>query len=491
MNRREFLKGTAWMGAAAVAAGCACDKVLAGTGGSMQGFACKPLKRIRVGVVGCGSRGRGAIHRLAIIPGVEVAALCDLHQVRLDEHRQWLKENKKPIPREYVGPEAYKALCESEVDAVYVCTGWTMHTPVALYALEHGKHAFIEVPSATTLDECWALVETAERTRLHCMQLENACYCEAEMLCLNLVRQGLLGELVHCEGAYIHDLRIANYADWTPKDIGAPYVDYWRLKANVAHKGNQYETHGLGPLCQYLNINRGDRFEYLTSMESDQTNFEAYARAVFPSDSWKAKLKVAMGDMNTTVIRTAKGRTVLVQHDISSPRPYSRLNVCTGTKGIFSGITLVDTPEQAFAEGNPARFGWEEKPGEGVHKFFDFTKYKEIRERYRHPLWRDVGAIAKKVGGHGGCDFLMDLRWCYCLQNGLPLDQDVYDLAAWDSLGELTERSVRSRSQSVEVPDFTRGGWKTAKPLGIVEIDPKKMGLGDAALKEDRAQLSV
>ena len=495
-GRRDFLKTAALAGVATAAAELSADCVTGESGAMMQGFRVDPIRHLRVGVVGLGKRGQGGLHRLSDIPGVEVAAICDLYVERVQEQREWLKEHKKPAAREYVGPESFKALCESELDAVYVVTSWATHVPIALYAMEHGKHVFIEVPAATRLDECWALVETAERTRRHCMQLENCCYGEAEMLCLSMARQGVFGELVHGEGAYIHDLREGCYSCWDhmirPGSTGLRgYTDYWRLMHNAVHKGNQYETHGLGPICQYMNINRGDRIERLVSLESDQFNYEAYARAKFSAANWRNRLPIAMGDMNMTVLKTAKGRSILVEHDVSSPRPYSRHNVLTGTKGAFSGIYFFDKVEDAFENGCPCHFGWEENPGESVHKWFDFEKTKAMREKYRHPLWRDAGEFAKKVGGHGGMDFLMDLRWCYCLQNGLPLDTDVYDLATWCSLGELTERSVRRGNEPMELPDFTRGGWKTAKPLGLETVDLTKMGLELDKVQADSSALNV
>ena len=490
-DRRDFLKGTAWMGVAAVAAGCMSKDMHISGGGSMQGFRAAPLKKVRVGVVGLGMRGPGAVHRLASIPGVEIAALCDLYPERIAIEQAWLKKNGKKPAKEYVGAEAYKAMCDSDIDAVYNTTGWDMHVPIALYAMRAGKHVFVEVPSAFTVDECWELVETSEKTRCHCMQLENCCYGEAEMLCLNLVRKGLLGEIVHGEGAYIHDLRSLCYLDpVVKKDKGATgYENYWRLRHNVRHKGNQYDTHGLGPVCLYMNINRGDRFDRIVSLESGQFNFELFGRTNYPGHKWKENLKVSMGDMNTLIVTTVGGRSIMVQHDVSSPRPYSRHNLCTGTKGVFSGIQFANKPEDAFVMGNPCRFGWEEKNGQGVHRFFDFKKTQLIREEYKHPLWKKAGEFAKKVGGHGGMDFLMDLRWCYCLQNGLPLDTDVYDLASWCCLGELSEKSVRNGGSALEVPDFTRGGWKTAKPLDIVDIDMDKMGLGEVTV--DKTALNV
>ena len=469
MNRREFIKGTAWMGVAAAAAGCLVDKSIYGTspnGAPMQGFRVKPLKRIRLGVVGCGKRGDVAMPRLAVLPGVEIVALCDLYQERIDYEQKFLADHGYPKAKyEFAGPEGYKKLCQLDIDLVYNTTCWSMHAPVALEAMRNGKHVFTEVPAVTTVEDAWAMVETAEKTRLHCMMLENCCYAPNELLYLNLCRMGKIGELVHAECAYIHDLREENYLE---PNIANPYwenngyIDHWRLRHDAAHKGNQYPTHGLGPVCQYMNINRGDRFDYLVSLESDQFNYEAYAKAKYPG-TWKANLKVAMGDMNTTLVKTAKGRSIMIQHDVSSPRPYSRLNTVTGTKGILSDY--------------PLRFGWEEKPGAAVHEFFDEKKMKEMSEKFQHPYSKTAGEIAKKVGGHGGVDFMMDLRWAYCLQNGLPLDQDVYDLASWSTINELSERSVRNRSATIDVPDFTRGGWKTAKPLDIWDIDLKKLDL--------------
>ena len=471
-NRREFLKGTAWMGAAAAAAGCAtAGAVKLGGCGSMSGFAAPPLKKVRVGVVGLGMRGPGAVHRLASIPGTEVAALCDLYPDRVARQQKWLADNGKPKAAEYSGQYGWKAMCESDIDLVYIVTPWDLHTPIALYAMEHGKHAAIEVPSAMTLEECWACVETSERTGRHCMQLENCCYGEVEMLTLNLARNGGLGELVHGEGAYIHDLRSLNYLD--PVDGG--YQGYWRLMWNAKHFGNPYPTHGLLPIMQAMNINRGDVMEYLTCVSSAQIGMDLYAKEKFGEASWQAKLHPKCGDMSTTVIRTARGRTIMVQHDVTSARPYSRINLLSGTQGCLNDY--------------PFRIALAEKPGDSAHSWFGPEKTNEIYNKWRHPLWKVAGELAKKMGGHGGMDFLMDLRLSYCLQNGLPLDMDVYDLATSCSLCELSEKSALNRGASVDVPDFTRGGWKTAKPLGIETVDLEKMGVID--VKKDDSQLNV
>ena len=466
-NRRDFLKGTLWMGAAALAGGALCDAPAAG--GAMATFAAPALRKVRVGCVGLGARGSGAVHRISQIPGVEVAAICDIRPEAVAAQQKWLSTNKKPAAKEFIGAEAWKALCQWDgIDVVYNTTPWNLHAPIGLEAMRCGKHVFIEVPAAMYIDECWALVETSEKTKRHCMQLENCCYGEIEMLAFNICHLGLLGELKHGEGAYIHDLRSYNLNG---------YYNNWRLRWNIPHKGNQYPTHGLGPICQYMDINRGDRFDYLVSLESQPTGFATLARETIKNaDDWRRKADVQMGDMNTTLIKTVKGRSIMVQHDVASPRPYNRINLISGTKGM-----LCDYPYRLAVEG---------KPGAGAHGFDDKLA-AEWREKYKHPLWKRAGEIAKKVGGHGGMDFLMDLRWAFCLQNGLPLDMNVYDLASWCSLCELTEKSVRNRSNSVDVPDFTRGGWKTTKPLGLVDVDLSKMGLDAAGVKADKSALNV
>ena len=470
-NRRDFLKGTAWMGAAAALSGCMTAAKVCGSG-TMSGFAAAPIRKVRTGFIGLGMRGPGAVHRFASIPGTEITALCDLYPERVQAQQKWLADNgKAKAPHEFSGEEGWKAMCELDLDLVYIATPWALHTPMALYAMEHGKHVAIEVPSAMTLEECWALVETAERTRRHCMQLENCCYGEVEMLTLNLARNGKFGELVHGEGAYIHDLRDLNYYD--PAQGG--YQGYWRLKWNNEHFGNPYPTHGLLPIMQAMNVNRGDRMDYLTCVSSKQIGMDAYAKIKFGEDSWQAKLHPRCGDMSTTVIRTVQGRTIMVQHDVTSARPYSRINLLSGTQGILSDY--------------PLRLTFADKPGDGAHSWFDGAKTEEIREQYKHPLWKAAGELAQKVGGHGGMDFLMDLRLCYCLQNGLPLDMDVYDLATSCSICELSERSATNRGNSIDVPDFTRGAWETAAPLGIVTVDLNKLGAMDVTT--DNSALNV
>ncbi len=453
-NRRRFLKTVVCAGGASAVlsqAGCrALDGFAVRTGRSMAGFRATPLTSVRVGLIGVGNRGSAAIKRLAMIPGVEIRAVGDLHESRVATQVNMLTTRGKPAPKAYYGSaEVWRKMCESqEIDLIYICTPWLWHTPMAIYAMQCGKHAVTEVPAAMTIEQCWQLVDTAEQTRRHCMMLENCCYGEDELFALNLCRKDVLGELVHGEAAYIHDLRDSNLkeADETGKR------DQWRLQWAKQHTGNPYPTHGLGPVCQYMGINRGDRFDYLTSISSDQLGLTRAAAKKFGSNSHQAKTAYKLGDMNTTVIKTYRGRTIMVQHDTTSPRPYSRLNLISGTKGILAGYPLrVALDPQA-------------------HDWLDPQALTTLKTKYAHPLWTQNRETALKQGGHGGMDFLMDLRLMHCLQQGLPLDIDVYDSALWSSLVALTEQSVLRKGASVTCPDFTRGGWKTAEPLGIVSV---------------------
>jgi predicted dehydrogenase len=428
-------------------------KLTSGAGAPMQGFVSPKLDRVRVGIVGLGARGWVALPRLQKVPGLEITALCEVREPQLERAYRHCKSSGAADVKLFRGDEGYKGLCDCpDVDVVYNCTPWHLHAPVSVYAMEAGKHVMIEVPAAMRLEECWQLVETAEATRRHCMQLENCCYGEYELLFLNLCRKGLLGELIHGEGAYIHDRRwqIFNDSQW----------QRWRSRWNQEHCGNQYSTHGLGPVCQYMNINRGDRLDYLVSTDSRQVGYERYAEGTLPAGDSRRKTRFAMSDMNVTTIRTVLGRTIMLQHDVSSPRPYSRLNLIAGTNGVARSYPRLDI----MLENRYPRSARE------CHHEFNAEETERLRLEHMHPMWKVAGELAKKVGGHGGMDYLMDLRWVHCLRNGLPLDTDVYDLAAWCSVNELSERSARNRSSSENIPDFTDGGWRDAKPLDIVTV---------------------
>ena len=481
MNRRDFLKGTAWMGAAAMAAGCQMNRFGFGQGGQMQDYAYQKLKgrNVRVGFIGVGQRGTAAVHRVSMIPGVDIVALCDKNPAAVERNLKWLADSKyKIVPKKYVGDEAYKELCDfGECDVVYCATPWALHQPVALRGLLGGKVALVEVTSALTVDECWELVEASEKWQIPCMQLENCVYGEIELLELNLARLGMFGQINHVEGAYIHDLR-----EIIPSVNNNMNLEYqWRYDENMAHKGDRYPTHGLVPLCQTLGVNRGDRLDYLVSLGSNDysVNYEYFKKEYLPdSDPRKFDPPAAMNDMTTTLFKTVNGVSIMLQHDVSSPRPYNRRALISGTKGIMADY--------------PFRCAFEDKCFDRkAHSWYSAADADKVRTKYMHPMWRDVSDMAKKVGGHGGMDFIMDLRWAWCLQNGEPLDMDVYDLAATSCVCELTETSIRKGSKPVSIPDFTRGNWRNVKPWGVVNVDLKKMGLDSGGVKKDDAALNV
>jgi len=449
-TRRKFLRNIS-LGAGALATGLEANAEVqstphsAKTSFNMCGYAAPKLDTVRVGIVGLGQRGSGAVERLAYIEGVEITALCDKYPDRVEKAQATLKKMGRPAAKSYSGEEGYKALCESnDVDLVYTPTPWHMHTPIAVYAMKHGKHAATEVPAAVSMDECWQLVETSEKTRKHCMMLENCCYDFFEILTLNMARNGMFGELLHAEGAYIHDLS----KDWLFNKNA--YADMWRLKENAKRNGSLYPTHGLGPIAQCLDINRGDRMDYLVSVSTNDFTLGAMASEMAAKDDFFKEYvgKNYRGNMNTTTVRTVKGKTMMIQHDVSSPRPYSRIHVLSGTKGAASKWP---SPERIA-------FG---------HSWVKPEELKGLYEKYSPPIIKHIGEIAKEVGGHGGMDFIMDWRLIDCLRNGLPLDQDVYDAASWTAVGLLSEQSVAKRSRSIDVPDFTRGNWKTNKPVNL------------------------
>ena len=409
-------------------------------------LAATPIDTVRIGIIGLGMRGTGAVYRQTFLDHSKVVALCDVVPAKVENSQRILKERGQPTAAEYTGEEDWKRVCERpDIDLIYICTHWDLHTPIAVYAMEQGKHVAIEVPAALTIEECWQLVNTSERTRKHCMQLENCNYDFFEIATLNMAQQGLLGEVVHCEGAYIHDLRSLNF------DENA-YWKMWRLKHLEKSDGNTYPTHGLGPICHIMNIHRGDRMSHLVSMSSGQFGMTAYAKEKFGEKSDYAQRNYKKGDMNSTLIKTVKGKTILLQHDVTSPRPYSRLHAISGTKG--------------FAQKYPKK-GIALEPN--AHSFLPQEKMDSLLTLYAHPILSDIEAKAKEVGGHGGMDFIMDYRLIYCLVNGLPLDQDVYDAAEWSSIIELSKRSVLNQSMPVKIPDFTRGAWEKVDKVTYFE----------------------
>ena len=413
-------------------------------GFNMSGFAAPKLDTVRIGFIGLGNRGPAAVERMGFIEGVEIKALCDIRPEKLFAVKKKLAGSTHN-PVLYSGSAtAWMKLCEQkDLDLIYIATPWALHTPIAVYAMKQGKHVCVEVPAAKTIDECWQLVETSESTRKHCMMLENCCYDFFELLTLNMVRQGLLGDIVHGEGAYLHFLLDQNFS----KDY---YYDFWRLKENLRN-GNLYPTHGLGPVAQVMNINRGDRMDLLVSGQSQDFSMHAKAVSLAATDSFYAAYteKKFRGNMNTTSIKTSQGRSIMLQHDVSSPNIYSRIYKISGTRGSVLKYPL---------------------PGKiaiGHENWLTEEEYNKMENSYSPPIIKKMGEMAKQVGGHGGMDFLMDWHTIDCLRNGLPLDMDVYDAAAWSSVAPLSEWSVANDSKPIAIPDFTRGYWKTNTPVDI------------------------
>src|SRR6266487_3717450 len=386
---------------------------------NMCGYAAPKIETVRIGIIGLGMRGSEAVRRLSYIDGLEIIALCDKYPDRVAAAQKTLEEMQRPKAKEFTGEEGWKALCESnDIDLVYTPTPWSLHTPIAVHAMKNGKHAATEVPAAKTLDQCWELVETSEKTKKHCMMLENCCYDFFELLTLNMVRQGLFGEIVHGEGAYDHDLLLGNFSK-------TKYYNMWRLKENFRN-GNLYPTHGLGPVAQVMNLNRGDKMDYLVAMQSNDFMMEKMANDLASKDDFYKPFanKKYRGNMNVTTIRTDKGRTIMLQHDVTSPNIYSRIYKISGTKG--SALKYPEPGRIAFGEEN----------------WLSEEEYKKLEEQYQPPIVKKVGELAKQVGGHGGMDFLMNWRTIDCLRNGLPLDEDVYDAALWSAIAPLSEWSV-------------------------------------------------
>lgn len=413
-------------------------------GFNMSGYAAPKLDVVRIGIVGIGNRGFDAVTRMNKIDGVEIKALCDLRPERVKLANDLVTASGHSPELYHTDPEAWKKMCaRKDLDLIYILTPWALHTPIAVFSMNHDKHVCVEVPAGKTLEELWLLVQTSERTRKHCMMVENCCYDFHEMTVLNMARQGFFGEITHCEGAYIHNLTELVFSK-------EHFYQMWELKEMSSRKGNLYPTHGLGPLCQVLNINRGDKMDFLVSLSNNDFIMGDMARELAAKDPFYQPYvgRPFNGTMSTTSIKTNKGKSIMVQFDVSSPRPYSRIQLVSGTKAV-----AMKYPE-------PARFAT-------GHEWLSEAEVKLLQEKYTPAIVKKIGESAKEVGGHGGMDFLMDWRTIDCLRNGLPLDQDVYDAALWSSIVPLSVWSVANRSTSITVPDFTRGNWKTNHPVDI------------------------
>lgn len=439
------------------------------------------MKVVRVGFVGLGMRGPGAVERFTHIPGTQIVALCDYEKDRAERCQGYLQKASLPPAAIYSGAEGYKQLCErKDIDLVYIATDWDHHFPVAEYAMQHGKHVAIEVPSAMNLEQCWKLIDLSEKTRLHCMMLENCCYDWFELNTLNMAQHGVFGEVLRGQGAYIHNLDdFWNYYWKNGKDdkLG------WRMRYNMENRGDVYATHGLGPVAQAMDIHRGDRMKTLVAMDTKAVHGPAYVEKA----TGEKCTNFRNGDHTTTLIRTENGKVIEIQHDVMNPQPYNRLYQLTGTKGFANKYPIegyaIDASQMQASGVQP------KVDNLSSHSFLPKAEMEALVAKYQHPILKKYGTTAKEVGGHGGMDFIMDSRMIYCLQNGLPLDMDVYDLAEWCSLAELGALSMDNGCAPVAFPDFTRGHWNDMKGYKHAYASPEDEAAAEQAAQEATAKL--
>lgn len=440
-DRRDVLQ----LGTAA-GLGFAASELLA----SQAGADAKPL---RAGFVGVGGRGTGLL-RVLLRLGVQVPALCDINEANLARAQGLVEKAGQPKPEGYSGGDTdFRRLCDrNDLDVVFNATPWQWHTPIAVAAMNAGKHTATEVPAALTVEECWQLVETSEKTGKHCSMLENDCYYREVLLILNLIRKGLLGEPLYAEAGYLHDLRAVKF---NTVSNGEP----WRLEHSIKRNGNLYPTHPIGPMAWWMDINRGDKFDYLVSMSTKSRSMKEFAVREFGANDYRAKNDFAQGDANTTLIRTELGRTITLLFDTNTPRVKEHLVRIQGTKGVFNSMM-----DKIFIEGRSNRDN-----SEGWRARHEWESTEPYRKEYDSKLWQTKGEEAR-IGGHGGVDYMELYRLVKNLREGKPPDIDVYDAAAWSVISPLTERSVANKSQAMDFPDFTRGKWKTKPPIDVDAI---------------------
>jgi predicted dehydrogenase len=424
------------LGVAGTAQAEAAEVAPAAQGRSMIGVPFEASAGPRFGVIGLGNRGGGMLPLLLEVPGAKVTALCDIRPEFAARAAKAVTDAGQPAPAVYTaGDDDFENLCaRDDVDFVYVATPWEWHTPMALAAMRGGKHVGVETPIGLTVKDLWELVDTSERTRRHCIQLENCCYGQNEMRALRMAHAGWFGRLLHGSGAYLHDLRELLFST-------TYYEDQWRRRFHTRYDGDLYPTHGLGPVAAYLDLHRGDRFVRMTSMSTPALGLAEYRAAHLPEGDPAWQERYVNGDVTMSLIQTELGRVIHIVHGVSNPHPYSRLNHLAGTKGVFE-----DYPPRIYLEPDHANDEW--------GSFDDYAEFD-------HWLWTDVGP---GPGGHGGMDYIMLWRLVQCLRLGLPPDIDVYDSAAWNAPFPLSVRSIAGHGTSVPFPDFTRGHWQTPHP---------------------------
>jgi predicted dehydrogenase len=447
LSRRALFGGGAGLGLAALAPAAATARPRpwpAAKAPSMAGVPFEPRDTVRVGVIGLGARGMGVLPLFLDVPHVTVPAVCDLDPQRAADAARLVEQAGQPSPARYTaGDWDFQRLCaRDDLDLVYVATPWEWHHPMALSALRHGKHVGVECPLATTMDDLWDLVDASEVARRHCMQLENVCYGPLELRLLRMVHEGVFGELVHGAGAYQHDLRASLFSP-------TRYYHQWRRAWHTRLRGNLYPTHGLGPIAAYMDVNRGDRLARLVSMETPSLGLEAYRREHVPPGDPLWTEKYLDGDMNMSVIQTAKGRLIRLEHNVCDPRPYSRVNMIAGTKGIFEGF-----PSRVYLEPDATDHVWR-----GIDQY----------TRYDHWLTKDVNT--PRHPDDDGANYVMVWRLVQTMRLGLPPDITVYDSATWSAPGPLSRESLARGGAPVEFPDFTRGHWRDPVP-GLDSVKP-------------------
>jgi len=445
VNRREFIRQGAFAGVGIALGGmfsAACSSTGL-TSSPPPARIAKPMDVVRIGYVGVGGMGSAHVENLLKIKGAEIRAVCDIVESKVQRVQEMAVKAGQAKPEGYSNGELdFKRLCQREdLDLVYTATPWEWHVPVCLEAMNAGKHAATEVPAAVTLEECWQLVEASEKTGKYCIMMENCSYDDIEMMILNMVKKGLFGEVLHAECGYLHDLRSVKH------DLKGEGL--WRRAHSMKRNGDLYPTHGLGPIAQCLDINRGNSFDYLVSFGTKTRGLHRYAVDMFGADSPQAKERFVLSDVVTTLLRTMSGETVVLTHDTSSPRPYSRNILVQGTKGI---VRKYPEPKVCI-EGRSKNDAWE--PLEGYKKEF------------RHPVWVELEEQSKGAG-HGGMDFIEDYRLINALLKGAEPDMDVYDAAVISAVTELSGRSIAENGAPMKFPDFTRGMWKNPRELRVM-----------------------
>ena len=447
LDRRNFLKKGAKAGLGIALGNIALNLEAGELLPTLEAYPFNPgkLEKVRIGMVGVGGMGTSHLSNFLKIEGCEIVAVCDVIEDRVVRAQNMTVEAGFKKPEGYFkGNLDFKRMCErDDIDLVFTATPWEWHVPVCLEAMNAGKHAATEVPAALTIAACWQLIEVSERTGKHCIMMENCNYDREEMIILNMVKKGVFGEMLHARCGYLHDLREVKH------DLNGEGV--WRRDWSMKRNGDLYPTHGLGPVAQCLDINRGNYFDYLVSFGTKSIGLHDYAMEQFGIDSPQAKEEFMLGDVVSTLIKTMNGETILVTHDTSSPRPYSRDILVQGTNGI---VQKYPTPLIHIEGRSPA------------HQWEDLEIYKE---EYYHPLWQQMEQAAAGAG-HGGMDYLEDYRLINALLKGIEPDMDVYDAAVLSAVTELSEKSIASGGWPIKFPDFTRGLWKNPRQLQVMTV---------------------